>query len=69
MELYYLVGAHIRTHPVVQVVMKAHVTDAELELLQETLVIHHIEGREDVATFLSVREKEHLFIHNSQRIT
>lgn len=37
--------------------MKALVTDAELELLQETVVIHHIEGREDVETFLSEGNK------------
>lgn len=52
--MQYLVWAHSRTHPVVQVVMKALVTDAELEVLQETLVIHHIESKEDVKTFLSV---------------
>lgn len=28
-----LIGADFRTHPVVQVVMEAHVIDAELELL------------------------------------
>lgn len=56
-NIQHLVWAHIRTHPVVQVIMKARVTDAELELLQETLVIHHVESREDVKTFLSVREK------------
>lgn len=51
-SIQYLVWAHIRTHPVVQVVMKVLVADAELELLQETLVIHHVKGREDVKTFL-----------------
>lgn len=57
-SIQYLVWADIRTHPVVQVVVKARVTDAELELLQETLVIHHVERREDVRTFLSVRKKK-----------
>ena len=59
-SVQYLVWAHIRTHPVVQVVMKARVTDAELELLQETLVIHHIESRDDVKTFLSGWKKRTL---------
>lgn len=65
-SILYLVWAHIRTHPVVQVVMKAPVIDAELELLQETLVIHHVESREDVKTFLSVRKRGPLFSHNTQ---
>lgn len=59
-SVQYLVWAHIRTHPVVQVVMKVRVTDAELKLLKETLVIHHIESRDDVKTFLSGWKKEHL---------
>lgn len=42
--------------------MKALVVDAELELFQETLVIHHIESREDVKTFLSVRKKSIYFV-------
>lgn len=53
----YLVWAHLRTHPVVQIVMNAFVTDSELELLQKIHVIHHIKGAEDVKAFLSVEEK------------
>lgn len=64
----YLVWAHIRTHPVVQVVMKAPVTDAELELLQETVIIHHVEGREDVTSFLFVREKSMWFVITHNKI-
>lgn len=46
--------------------MKACATDAEFELLQETLVIHHVEGREDVTPFLLVRKKSMHFVktHN-----
>lgn len=52
----YLVWAHIRTLPVVQVVMNIPVTDAEFEIFKEPLVIHHIKSGEDVKTFLLVRE-------------
>lgn len=55
--LQYLVRTHVRAHPVVQVEMKALVTDAELELLQETLVFHHVQCREEVAAFLQVSKK------------
>lgn len=37
--------------------MEAHVTDAEPELLQETAVVHHVKGREDIEPFLSVMEE------------
>lgn len=52
----YLVWTHPRTRPIVQVVMKALVTDSELEFLQEAGVIHHVEGSEDVKAFLSAGE-------------
>lgn len=67
-ELRYLVRANIRTHPVVQVVVKGHVTDAELELLQETMVTHHIKGREDITSSLSARKKRPFIIHRSHQI-
>lgn len=54
MGLQYLVRAHVGAHPVVQVEMKALVTDAELELLEETLVFHHVQCREEVTAFLQV---------------
>lgn len=53
----HLVRTHFRTHPVVQVVMKACVINAELELLQKTAVIHHVEGRENITTFLLAGQK------------
>lgn len=63
-NIQYLIWTHVRTHPVVQVVMKALVTDAELELLQETPVIHHIKSSEGVKTSLSVKGKKNLFYHH-----
>lgn len=42
--------------------MKAFVTDAKFQFLQEIHVIHHIKGTEDVKTFLLVREKSIIHI-------
>lgn len=55
--LQYLVRTHVGAHPVVQVEMKALVTDAELELLEETLVFHHVQCREEVTAFLQVSKR------------
>lgn len=62
LNIQYLRWTHVRTHPVVQVVMQALVTDAELKLLQETLVIHHIKSNEDVNTILSVRREKNVIL-------
>lgn len=56
--LEYLVGAHERTHPVVQVVMHSLVTDSELELLQKTHVVHHVQRIDDVKAFLLGRNED-----------
>lgn len=40
----HLVRTNFRTHPVVQVVMEAHIINVEFELIKKTGVIHHIEG-------------------------
>lgn len=55
--LQYLVPTHVGAHPVVQVEMKALVADAELELLEETLVFHHVRCREEVTAFLQVSKR------------
>ena len=60
----YLVWAHGRTHPVVQIVMNAFATESELEFLQKILVIHHIKSEEDVKAFLLVKKKR-IFIMSS----
>lgn len=58
-SILYLVWTHTTTPPVVQVVMEAPAAaDAELELPQETLVIHHIDRSEDIKTFLSGTEEK-----------
>lgn len=40
----HLVRTHFRTHPVVQVVMKSRVINAELKLLQKVAVSHYVKG-------------------------
>lgn len=58
----YLIWAHERTHPVVQVVMYSLITDCKLELFQKTHVIHHIEGTEDIKALLLVRKQKKVVI-------
>lgn len=40
--------------------MNSPVADAELELLHEAGVVHQVESREEIETFLLVRRKERL---------
>lgn len=44
----HLLGRHRRTAPVVHVVLQVTVTLAKLEILQESLVLHQVEGVEHV---------------------
>lgn len=60
--LQYLVRTHVGAHPVVQVEMKAFVTDTKLELLEETLVFHRVQCREEVTAFLQMSKRWMFFL-------
>ena len=52
-----LLCGHLRGAPVVEVVLKVAVADAELELLKELAVVHDVEGVEHVHLALQRRAK------------
>ena len=53
----YLMWFHAFTAPVVQVVLQVAITDAELELLQEWLVLHQVQGVEHIKTILKYKHR------------
>ncbi len=50
-------GGHVRAAPVVQIIVKITVADAELERLQKSLVLHQIESVENVETGILGRDQ------------
>lgn len=48
----YLVGVHLRTPPVVQVILQIPITDAKLQLLQEFFVLHKVQCIKHIKTHL-----------------
>lgn len=47
-----LIGIHWGTFPVIEVILQVSISFAKLELLQEHLILHEIQGIEHIKTFL-----------------